>query len=101
MRGNKGTVLDFRCDDESTLGAVAMCAAEATAAALAAADVRVLQPLMAVEVTVRPDEVGAIVSDLGSARKASVFGIEMDDDALQTVNAEVPLAGRRTVCFRC
>ena len=81
--------------DDAGSAAVALAASEATGAALAAADVGLLQPVMAVEVTVGAELVGGVVGDLTGQRRATVFGIELaeGDPSAQTVRAEVPLAG--------
>ena len=49
-----------------------------------------LEPIMDLEVTVRPDDVGEVMSDL-STRRAQVQGIEADG-LFQTVKAQVPEA---------
>ena len=57
--------------------------------ACAAAGVRVLEPVSAVEVSVPSSYVGTVMSDL-SGRRARVTGSEPVDDELSVVSAEVP-----------
>jgi elongation factor G len=64
--------------------------AQAVASALAQADAALLEPVMAVDVVVADQHVGAVVGDL-SARRARIVGIE-PRGAAQAVSAEVPLS---------
>lgn len=60
---------------------VERCALRATSQALKAADMRLLEPVMLLQVSVPEDAVGKVLSDLTGQRRAHIRGIETDRSA--------------------
>ncbi len=85
------TLLDaaFHALDSSEM-AFQLAAAAATEQALKAADVVLLEPVMALEVVAPTELSGAVIGHL-SARRAKILGLETRGSA-QAISSEVPLA---------
>eukprot|EP00041_Stephanoeca_diplocostata_P034675 m.1194265 g.1194265 ORF g.1194265 m.1194265 type:complete len:786 (-) comp24561_c0_seq9:2641-4998(-) len=87
------TVTEIDFPPDSSMGILAQCAAAATRDALQRADVRVLHPVMSLEISADSQYIGDILQDLTGMRQASVFGVDADANTLQqTIRAEVALS---------
>jgi elongation factor G len=94
VAGVRVRVTDVTLSADSTLGAVAACAASAVRQVLTspAASVRLLEPRMRVAVAVGADHMGAVLSDLTGVRRGRVLGIEHVTPTSVRIAAEAPLA---------
>ena len=92
MVGMKATLLDgsYHPVDSSEMAFI-MAAKLAYKAALPEAGPVLLEPIHTLKAHVPNDNTGDIMGDV-TKRRGRVLGIEPDDDGLQTVMAEVPLA---------
>eukprot|EP00038_Savillea_parva_P004079 m.133803 g.133803 ORF g.133803 m.133803 type:complete len:837 (+) comp11366_c1_seq3:134-2644(+) len=86
------TVTNMEFEPETSVGVVAQCAAEATRRALLQADVKILHPVMILEVTVDDKYVGDVLQDLGSERVASVLGVDLLTGTTRIIRTEAALS---------
>jgi elongation factor G len=92
MVGMKATLLDgsYHPVDSSEMAFI-MAAKLAYKAALPEADPVILEPIETLKAHVPADNTGDVMGDV-TKRRGRVLGMEPDEDGLQTVIAEVPLA---------
>ena len=87
VTGVKASVVDWQLGQGSQPAALAACAAQCVREALKEARPQLLEPVMALEVTVDDELVGPVLNDLSAQRRATIGNVEMDADA-RTVHAE-------------
>ena len=87
VTGARVTVVDWQLGQGSQPPALSACAAQCMKKALAEAGPQLLEPVMALEVTVDDAHVGAVLNDLSAQRRAAIGDVEMDG-AARTVHAE-------------
>jgi elongation factor G len=79
-------------ENESSDTAYRMAAGMAFAEALKSAKPKLLEPVMALQVTLPGEFVGDVVSDLGGARRGRILSMDPRSDGWQVISAEAPLS---------